>query len=105
MGNYWVSWYGTGIAFTLITPWWISGYTVREDGDSPIICAAIRAKSSDEAEHIVRSAHDQYPDDLVFRFVEPRDDDWTPFNGRFPRAEWMRWPLSDLSLVKKAEKD
>lgn len=99
MGKYWVSWYGSKTPFTLETPWWITGYTGDEDDKLPIVCAAVRAESDEDAQRIIRSAHDRYPRDLVFRFVEPRNADWSPFNDRFQRAEWMRWPDD------KSEKD
>lgn len=89
MKNFWVSWYGSKIPFTLDSPWWVSGY--RMSDDSPTICAAVRASSERAAKAVVIAAHSTPPDDLEWRFVNGRDTDWTPFNDRFPKASWMRW--------------
>lgn len=86
--NWWVSWYARG-AWTLYWPWWISGETMD---DEVILCAAVRAASEDEAWEIVRSSHDEPSMFRRERFLEERPDDWTPYRGRFPKYDWMKWP-------------
>jgi len=34
---------------------------------------------------------DLMPEDVEWRFVEERPDDWSPFSDRFPQADWMEW--------------
>lgn len=91
MKSYWVSWYHTENlgGFELNTPWWRSGY--RGSDDAPTICAAIRADHEEGARDRVLTSYDVRPDDVEWRFVEERPDDWTPFSGRFPKAGWMDW--------------
>ena len=92
MTNYWLSWYGSHGAFTLHWPWWISGAAFRGDEEIPTICAAVQAVDEEAAKEIVRESLDE-PVDLEWRFVNPREDDWSPYSGRFPRAKWMPdWP-------------
>lgn len=95
MKNFWVSWYGSPIPYELHTPWWISGYRMDGDDDNPdtpTICAAVQAEDEVGAMEVVMAAHDTRPDELEWRFVSVRPDDWEPFNSRFPRAAWMKWP-------------
>lgn len=85
---FWVSWYGTGKEFELHSPWWISGWR----DDQPTICAAVRAIDELSAKAQIIDAHDEVLDKLPeWRFVEERPEDWSPFSGRFPRADWMQW--------------
>lgn len=85
MKNFWISWYNPGTTFALASPWWVSGYS----GDAATICAAVRAEDKAAAEEIVYRAMDERPGSIAFRFVEERPSDWSPYNGRFRRAEWM----------------
>tara|TARA_Y100001951_G_C11054203_1_gene137287 strand:- start:75 stop:353 length:279 start_codon:yes stop_codon:yes gene_type:complete len=85
--KFWLSWYAhPEIAFTLNSPWWVSGYR----DDQPAICAAIKADDETGAMNFINEAHDT-PCDIEWRFVEEQPEDWQPFNGRFPRASWMEW--------------
>lgn len=88
MTKYWVSWYGTGVGFELNSPWWVSGERLSDD--APTICAAVVAEDEDGARAVVETAHDE-PVTPEWRFVEERPDNWTPFNNRFRRADWMVW--------------
>ena len=87
--SYWVSWYATeeNGPFTLNWPWWFSGYRCSDDADTT--CTAVRAPSENHAKALVILAHDKPPNQIEWRFVEERPDDWSPFCDRFPRAEWM----------------
>ena len=91
MKNFWLSWYCPPELmgrFELRWPWWVTGY--RDDAE--IICAAVRAESEEEAKRIILEAHDEpLPTDLEWRFVTEAYDDWSPFNDRFPREDWMQW--------------
>ena len=93
LGKFWVSWWQDGeVSFELHSPWWRSG--MRADGVSSI-CAAVMAADIPSAKAIIEKAHDK-PVSIAWRFVEIMPDDWTPFNDRFRRADWMKWPaLSD----------
>ena len=96
MKNFWVSWNQRKeySEFTLDTPWWVSGWSI--DDSYSTICAAVRAESEDRAKELVLSAFDQRPieDRFEWRFVEERPEDWQPFGDRFPRADWMKWPVT-----------
>ena len=89
--NYWVSWYSELPLneFELHSPWWISGYTAD---DTPILCAAIQARREDDAKDYVLQSYDTPPSTVEWRFITEQPDDWVPFSGRFPKAEWMTWP-------------
>lgn len=88
--KWWISWYDTGVPFTLETPWWISGYVVWPD-EQATICAAVAAPDAEAAMKIIRDAHDTAPGTIQWRFVDERPVDWQPFTDRFPRADWMKW--------------
>lgn len=91
---FWVSWYAPielHKTFEYHGPCWISGET--GDGDAYTVCAAVMAKDEDDAQRIIASAFDQPPGDLDWRFHEERDAEWSPFSGRFPKADWMLWPF------------
>jgi len=94
---HWVSWQGGG-AFTLHTPWWVSGYVVAhdadgmEDGEEPLFVAAVMAPDVRSAQELIRKAHDNMDAPINFRFAIRRDAGWEPFTDRFPRAKWMQWP-------------
>lgn len=92
MKSYWVSWYHAPNlgGFELTAPWWVSG--TRMNDDAQTIVAAIRADNPEGARDRVLRAYDVRPDDVEWRFVEERPDDWTPFSGRFPKADWMTFP-------------
>ena len=91
MTNYWVSWYATEAngPYEIHTPWWCTGWRLSDDAET--ICAALKAKSEHDAMEQIYRAYDQRPDSIEFRFVEPRPDDWSPFDDRFQRAEWLGW--------------
>ena len=102
MKNYWVSfWVGPQHGgFELHSPWWISGYRfvdgkMPDDDEDEVtessVCAGIKAESEEAAQEIVYASFDTRPASLDFRFVEERPDDWSPFSGRFPKADWMTW--------------
>jgi hypothetical protein len=90
--KFWVSWYhkddsGDG-PFELGSPWWVSGsYT----GGVTIVAAAL-APDEDSAKTKILGAYDSADPRLEWRFCDVQADDWVPFTGRFPRAEWMVWP-------------
>jgi len=90
MKNFWISWYSDIPLdqFEMHRPWWISGY---DADDRPIVCAAVPAPDEQAARLFVRRSYDNPPDDLDWRFVEERPDDWSPFNSRFEEAKWMIW--------------
>lgn len=89
--KYWISWYMTRDAgpFELHTPWWVSGLRVSDDAQT--ICAAIVAASEIDAKQKIKNSYDNPPENLEFRFCEERSSDWSPFSGRFKRADWMIW--------------
>lgn len=91
MKKWWVSWYDEYRFgdFELHFPWWISG--VRGEDNADMICAALMADTEEAAIEIVYAVYDKRPDAIEFRFVEGRPDDWSPFCGRFPKADWMAW--------------
>ena len=90
--RWWVSWYhyDDDGPFEIHTPWWFSSETA--------VCAAVLADSEEEARESIYEAYDNRPDSLNWRFVEARDDGWTPWNpdnienSRFQPADWMKWP-------------
>lgn len=77
-------------AFTLESPWWISGMAGSRDAES--VCAAVMATDEEDAMRVILAAHDNPEVELEWRFVEQREDGWAPFSSRFQRVEWMRWP-------------
>ena len=88
MKKFWVSWIGDNGVFELHSPWWVSGYS----DDKTVFCAAIQAENQVHAEMLVLGAHDEPKVTLAWRFVEEKPDDWSPFNERFRKADWMVWP-------------
>lgn len=87
--NYWISWWQDQQPFEF-APWWVSGWRCGEAEDQPSICAAVQAESENAAKAAIIAAHDSpQPDDLDWRFIEERPDDWTPYNSRFEKADWM----------------
>lgn len=89
---FWLSWYNVQSieTFELHRPWWISGY--RDSDDAETVCAAIIAPDEKRAKALILAAYDKPPKSVEWRFCEERPNDWTPFNDRFQRADWMRWP-------------
>ncbi|HEY9417904.1 MAG TPA: hypothetical protein VIQ30_24355 [Pseudonocardia sp.] len=86
---YWVSWW-CQTAFEYHGPWWISG----EGPLGSSVVAAVHAVSEREAMRVIEDAHDNGGAEIEWRFVDEREPDWSPFaSDRFPRAEWMRWPV------------
>lgn len=101
MSNFWISWFHTPAmgGFELHSPWWVSGsrevvnrLAFDEGHSEPTICAAVQADDEDGAKEAVVASYDMRPSNVEWRFCEPRADDWTPFNERFPKADWMTWP-------------
>lgn len=94
MKKYWVSWYSPADLwgkFELHAPWWVSGERCADGAHT--ICAAIQAENETTAMDAALSSYDEpRPAGLDWRFVEERPADWSPFNSRFPRADWMKWP-------------
>jgi len=89
--KFWLSWYSNAEAFTLDTPWWISGYRVFNDEfHQPTICAAVRAESKEAAKEIILAAHDARPSNFEWRFIEECPAYWSPVTYRFLRADWMQ---------------
>lgn len=102
MKPFWVSWYQRPDkhgSFTWHGPWWISGY--RLEPEAATICAAVMAKGPNHAKKLIRLAHDYKRLRVEWRFAEERPADWSPFNGRFPRAKWMQWPWPKAAKAKK----
>lgn len=90
--RWWVSWYSPADLygkFELHSPWWVSGSDADE---RDVICAAILAHSEGDAVQTVKECYDDCPPPIEFRFVEERPADWSPFNSRFQKANWMKWP-------------
>jgi hypothetical protein len=88
--SYWLSWEHKGKygSFTLDWPWWISG----SGSGYQSICAAVRASNEEEAKEIVLKSFDERPkEEITWRFVNDREDGWSPFCERFPKADWMVW--------------
>lgn len=103
MKSYWVSWYHTPDlgGFELSAPWWVSGARIvadrlafDEQREEPIVCAAVRADHPEGARDRILTAYDVRPDGLEWRFVEERPSDWSPFTDRFPKTDWMQWPIT-----------
>ena len=86
--RYWVSWIGDE-NFELHSPWWRSGYS--GDGEKVVFCAAVISTSEAAAKRAINNALDSgYIEE--WRFFEEKENDWSPFNDRFRRADWMVWP-------------
>lgn len=99
MKNFWVSWWQNRELgpFELHSPWWVSGS--RGLGPSTFdesIVAAVKAEDEAAARQVVVDSYDKSPDEIEFRFVEERPNDWEPFSDRFPRAEWMKWEKTEV---------
>jgi len=93
MSSYWVSWW-TGPSeggFELNSPWWVSGSRGVDEDSMDSVCAAVRADSEKDAKGVIYGCYDKRPAHLDFRFVNQRDDGWSPFCDRFPKAGWMEW--------------
>lgn len=89
--RWWVSWYWCHDdgSFEIYSPWWFTGSDMY---GRDTVCAALLAPNEDAAREQIFAAYDERPDDLEFRFVDVRPDDWSPFCDRFQRGPWMRWP-------------
>ena len=90
MNRYWLSWWTAPAlgSFELHRPWWFSGLRGDEERS---VCAAVIADNEEAAMEVILAAYDTRPTELEFRFVEQKPDDWSPFNSRFPRRDWMKW--------------
>jgi hypothetical protein len=86
---FWVSWYHKDEygPFLLNSPWWITG----EDAGSVSVCAAVRSFDCFTAMSAIRKCYDKEPSGIEFRFCEKREEGWSPFSDRFPKANWMKW--------------
>lgn len=92
--RWWVSWYHNDAhgPFEIHTPWWWTSNTA--------VCAAILAPDVEAARKAIYDAYDNPPAFLAWRFVEPRPNDWSPWNlapgvigeSRFQPRDWMKWP-------------
>lgn len=103
MRQYWLSWISPSDLwgkFELHQPWWVSGY---DSDDNQTICAAIRAYTEKEAKKIVMECYDACPPPIIWRFVNEMGANWSPFNSRFRRAKWMRWPDLPASVQASSE--
>lgn len=88
--KFWISWFHKKefSPFELHTPWWVSGY----DGDgSETVCAALIADDDEKAREMIYACYDVRPDVIEWRFCHSKEEDWSPFCDRFPRAGWMKW--------------
>jgi hypothetical protein len=99
MKRFWISWYATGEtgAWTLESPWWISGARIAYDKygeflDHPTVVAAVLAENEEAAKEVILAAHDRRPATIEWRFCSACPAGWSPFSDRFPRADWMQWP-------------
>lgn len=91
LNEYWCRWVSTQpiTTFEYHGPWWISGHA----DVGVIICAAICANSEQEALDAFCLAYDNPPEELLrFTCEELRSAD--PFSSRFPRRDWMVWPIT-----------
>lgn len=97
MKKWWLSWWWDHIGeFELHSPWWITGHRGAVRGgefcaEDASVCAAVCAESEDAAKSIILRAYYVVPETLEWRFCIEQPDDWAPFGGRFPRADWMKW--------------
>lgn len=91
--NFWVRWYGkAGVGFETATPWWVSGYA--GDHSYIVFVAGVRAEDDEAAKRVIVDAYDDPSGILEWSFVDERAEDWSPFTDRFPRKDWMVWPLA-----------
>jgi hypothetical protein len=90
--NFWASfWTTTPERWEYEGPWWVTGETGHHGNTATSICLAVQAESEEQVRAIIVAAHGgTAPDE--WRFVNPRQDDWTPYSNRFRPASWMRWP-------------
>lgn len=93
---FWISfWTSTPEHFEYHGPWWESG---SDFDDRRSLCAAVMAEDEEDAKRIISKAFDDgfAPDD--WRFAEPEETAWSPFNDRFQRQDWMKWPWPGPAL-------
>jgi hypothetical protein len=93
MEGFWISWYHhpDDGPFELHRPWWVSGFTMEEPQRDTIV-AAVQAESVEAAWEVIHQAYDTPPTRIETRFCEPLDNR-PVFSDRFPRADWMKWPV------------
>ena len=105
MKRFWISWehkdeFG---GYTLNAPRWRTGYRLGDGlrAEAETICAAVVADDEESAVGMIYAAYDDEPEEIAIRFVEEKPNDWSPFNDRFPLADWMKpyWP--DFDEAKK----
>lgn len=92
--KYWVSfWVDDKLLpkFEMHRPWWVSAQDMR---DRSSICCAVIADNEDAVKDYVKSCFDGgfVPKNIEYRFINKREEDWSPFSARFSFAEWMQWP-------------
>ena len=92
MNNYWVSFWVHEkdlSAFEYHGPWWESGWDLQ---DRRSFCAAVLASSEEEAKKVINNSFDNGHSLDEWRFVNYRPEEWSPFNDRFQKVDWMKWP-------------
>lgn len=91
MARFWCSfWSDDPSKWEYHGPWWISGYRDLAEAEQSSICCAVVAEDEEHAKRIIEAAHDKGHAPAEWRFVNPLEG--APFNGRFKRAKWMKWP-------------
>lgn len=105
--NFWLGWehvYGQP-KFTLDSPWWKTGYRFLDDKTQiDQLCAAVQAKSAEDAKGIIIAAHHGPIVIDPWRFVNEMPIDWEPFSRRLIRADWMIWQALMLKLENESWK-
>ncbi len=92
MQNYWISWWTHEHegAYELHSPWWVTGERHGRNA-ARSICAGVKAKNVEAAKELIKSSYNNNAQDLEWRFIETMPVEWSPFNDRFPKADWMKW--------------
>lgn len=98
---WWISWYTPKSlgGFTLLTPWWVSGWAFDEnDEEVTSIVAAVRADSEKEAFETIEAAYEEenvkIPKKLrrfCRKFEEGDELPWERESTRFSLQDWMEW--------------
>ncbi len=88
MNKYWISWWHREDMgrFDLKWPCWWTGSTC-EKPELLAYCAAVKVEQGEDILEIVRTSYSRFPDDIKWRFVIPKSDDWTPYSDRFTKDE------------------
>lgn len=96
--DYWCRWISTAPldTFEYHGPWWISGHS----DVGPVLCAAVVTGSPEEAERLFMNSYDKVQDGLHnFSCEEMKTSD--PFSSRFPRRDWMIWPITPKEALER----